>query len=105
MTRSNPSTCWRWAYCPWRGARGTYFWVDPQEKLVGVLMMQNPAMRVHHRTVLRDLLLQAIERPAPYGTVTSVAAGRSFADLAESNALDTTHWAEEIPSQNLHRVG
>lgn len=26
----------------WDGAFGTHFWVDPKEKVVGILMMNNP---------------------------------------------------------------
>jgi CubicO group peptidase (beta-lactamase class C family) len=26
----------------WSGAHGTYFWVDPKENLVAILMVQNP---------------------------------------------------------------
>jgi CubicO group peptidase (beta-lactamase class C family) len=42
----------------WGGAFGTYYWVDPQEKLVGVMMIQTP-----HPTLRRDFenaVMQAI---------------------------------------------
>ena len=44
----------------WGGYAGTAFWVDPQEKLVPVLMMQAPGKRVHYRAILRDGVYQAI---------------------------------------------
>ena len=45
----------------WSGYAGTAFWVDPQEQIVGVMMMQSPgAMRNYHRNLLRELVYQAI---------------------------------------------
>jgi CubicO group peptidase (beta-lactamase class C family) len=44
----------------WAGAHGTYFWIDPKEQLVAVLMMSAPALRVHYRAVMRDYVYQAI---------------------------------------------
>jgi CubicO group peptidase (beta-lactamase class C family) len=44
----------------WSGLSGTYFWVDPAEKLVVVLMMQAPDLRVHYRALLRDLVYAAL---------------------------------------------
>ena len=44
----------------WSGLSGTYFWVDPAEKLVAVLMMQAPELRVHYRALLRDLVYAAL---------------------------------------------
>jgi CubicO group peptidase (beta-lactamase class C family) len=44
----------------WSGLSGTYFWVDPSEKLVVVLMMQAPELRVHYRALLRDLVYGAL---------------------------------------------
>jgi CubicO group peptidase (beta-lactamase class C family) len=47
----------------WGGATGPYFWADPREKLIVVLMMQVPDIqrRTHYRSVLRNLVYQAIE--------------------------------------------
>jgi CubicO group peptidase (beta-lactamase class C family) len=46
----------------WAGAGGTYFWVDPKEQLVAVLMAQTPGeIRTHYRVLFRDLVYQAIE--------------------------------------------
>jgi CubicO group peptidase (beta-lactamase class C family) len=45
----------------WGGAGGTYFWVDPKEKMFVVYMMQSPSKRVQYRTTLRDMIYAAIE--------------------------------------------
>src|SRR5580658_3825915 len=44
----------------WSGISGTYFWVDPAEALVAVLMLQAPPLRVHYRSLLRNLVYQAL---------------------------------------------
>jgi CubicO group peptidase (beta-lactamase class C family) len=44
----------------WSGVSGTYFWVDPAERLVAVLMLQSPANRVYYRSLLRQLVYQAL---------------------------------------------
>ncbi|MGZ6223093.1 MAG: serine hydrolase domain-containing protein [Syntrophales bacterium] len=44
----------------WAGALGTYFWIDPREQLIAVLMMNAPAPRLHYRVVIRDYVYQAI---------------------------------------------
>jgi CubicO group peptidase (beta-lactamase class C family) len=44
----------------WAGVYGTYFWIDPKEKLVAVLMMQAPALRLHYRYLMRHYVYQAI---------------------------------------------
>lgn len=44
----------------WGGAYGTYFWVDPREKLIAILMLQAPVERRHYRSLLRDLVYQAV---------------------------------------------
>jgi CubicO group peptidase (beta-lactamase class C family) len=49
----------------WGGYAGTFFWVDPKERLIGVLMMQAPTARLRTRALLKQLVLQAIEKPAP----------------------------------------
>lgn len=46
----------------WGGYAGTYFWVDPKEQVVALMMMQSPgAMRLYHRNLLRQLVYQAID--------------------------------------------
>jgi CubicO group peptidase (beta-lactamase class C family) len=44
----------------WAGVLGTFFWIDPKEKLIAIKMMQAPAQRVHYRYMLRQLVYQAI---------------------------------------------
>jgi CubicO group peptidase (beta-lactamase class C family) len=45
----------------WAGYAGTYFWVDPQESLVGVLMTQAPGpSRAYYRRHIKQLVYQAI---------------------------------------------
>ena len=45
----------------WAGYAGTYFWVDPREELVGVLMTQAPGpSRAYYRRLLRQLVYQAL---------------------------------------------
>jgi CubicO group peptidase (beta-lactamase class C family) len=45
----------------WSGFLGTYFWIDPAEELIVILMMQAPELRVHYRALLRDLVYGALE--------------------------------------------
>jgi CubicO group peptidase (beta-lactamase class C family) len=44
----------------WAGVYGTYFWIDPKEKIVAVLMLQAPALRMHYRYLMRHYVYQAI---------------------------------------------
>jgi len=45
----------------WAGAAGTYFWVDPKEQLVAVLMTQAPGpSRAYYRKLFKQLVYQAI---------------------------------------------
>ncbi|MEO8164576.1 MAG: serine hydrolase domain-containing protein [Betaproteobacteria bacterium] len=46
----------------WAGYAGTYFWIDPEEELVPVLMTQEPLRRQYYRVQLRDLVYQSILR-------------------------------------------
>jgi CubicO group peptidase (beta-lactamase class C family) len=46
----------------WAGAAGTFFWVDPKEQLVAVLMTQTPGpSRVYYRKLFKQLVYQAID--------------------------------------------
>ena len=40
----------------WAGAWGTSFWIDPKEKLVGIIMAQGPSNRTHTRMLYKDLV-------------------------------------------------
>ena len=44
----------------WGGAAGTYFWIDPHEELIGILMTQAPGARVYYRKLFRQLVYAAI---------------------------------------------
>jgi len=45
----------------WGGYAGTGFWIDPKEQLVAVFMVQQlGTLRSHHRTLIRQLVYQAI---------------------------------------------
>jgi CubicO group peptidase (beta-lactamase class C family) len=45
----------------WGGWGGTYFWVDPKEKLIAIWMMQSPSQRNHYRILLRNAVYAAID--------------------------------------------
>lgn len=44
----------------WSGVSGTYFWIDPQQQLIAILMLQAPNERLHYRYLMRTLVYQAI---------------------------------------------
>jgi CubicO group peptidase (beta-lactamase class C family) len=44
----------------WGGAGGTYFWVDPREKMFVVFMMQSPSKRAPYRPLIRNMVYAAI---------------------------------------------
>jgi CubicO group peptidase (beta-lactamase class C family) len=44
----------------WGGAGGTYFWVDPKERMFVIYMMQSPSKRVQYRILLRDMVYAAV---------------------------------------------
>jgi CubicO group peptidase (beta-lactamase class C family) len=44
----------------WSGVSGTYFWIDPKQQLIAILMMQAPIQRLHYRYLMRTLVYQAI---------------------------------------------
>jgi CubicO group peptidase (beta-lactamase class C family) len=44
----------------WSGVSGTYFWIDPKQHLIAVLMMQAPIQRLRYRYLMRALVYQAI---------------------------------------------
>jgi CubicO group peptidase (beta-lactamase class C family) len=45
----------------WAGAGGTYFWVDPKEELIGILMTQAPGpSRTYYRQLFKELVQQAL---------------------------------------------
>ncbi len=44
----------------WGGAGGTYMWVDPDNDMFVVLMLQSPKQRVHYRSLLRNMVYAAV---------------------------------------------
>lgn len=44
----------------WAGAWGTSFWIDPRERLAGVLMAQAPSQRIHTRMLYKNLVYGAV---------------------------------------------
>jgi CubicO group peptidase (beta-lactamase class C family) len=44
----------------WGGYAGTFFFIDPKQELVPVLMFQAPEKRQHYRVLFRDVVYQAI---------------------------------------------
>ena len=46
----------------WGGLGGTFFWIDPKEQLIGILMAQTPgAVRQHYRRMIKTLVYQALD--------------------------------------------
>jgi len=46
----------------WGGLGGTYFWVDPKEKLIAIWMMQAPNQRTYYRGIYRDMVYAAMTK-------------------------------------------
>jgi CubicO group peptidase (beta-lactamase class C family) len=44
----------------WGGVTGTYFWIDPKERLIAVLMLAAPDQRLHYRYLTRQLVYAAL---------------------------------------------
>ena len=44
----------------WSGVHGTYFWIDPSESLIGIVMICAPNVRRHYRALMRQLTYQAL---------------------------------------------
>jgi len=44
----------------WGGVFGTYFWIDPAERLIAVLMLQAPEQRLYYRYLSRHLVYAAL---------------------------------------------
>jgi len=47
----------------WGGVTGTYFWIDPREQMVVVLMLQAPDQRLRYRYLTRRLVYGAVTEP------------------------------------------
>ena len=46
----------------WAGLGGTYFWIDPRERLIAIWMMQAPNQRTYYRELYRDMVYGAMSR-------------------------------------------
>ena len=46
----------------WGGVHGTYFWIDPQEQMIVVLMAAAPDQRLRYRYLTRQLVYAALSR-------------------------------------------
>jgi len=45
----------------WGGASGTWFWIDPKEKLIAIFMSQRPGdVRTYYRRLVKNLVLQTL---------------------------------------------
>jgi len=44
----------------WGGAAGTAFWIDPEEKLVPIMLIQAPGQRLYYRLAFRSLVYQSL---------------------------------------------
>jgi CubicO group peptidase (beta-lactamase class C family) len=44
----------------WSGLAGTCFWIDPQENMIAIFMMQAPEQRDHYKSLFRNLVYGAI---------------------------------------------
>lgn len=47
----------------WGGAAGTYFWVDPEEEMFVIYMMQSPKSRLAMRPLLKNMVYGAFAGP------------------------------------------
>ncbi len=46
----------------WNGIYGTYFWVDPRERLIGIVLVQQPGQTPYLMQVSKVLILEAVEK-------------------------------------------
>ncbi|PZX10380.1 beta-lactamase [Palleronia aestuarii] len=54
----------------WAGYGGTFFWVDPEEELVVMMMSQRAGpSRAYYRKLVKQLVYQAITDPVPTAPV------------------------------------
>lgn len=45
----------------WSGVAGTCFWIDPQEKMLAIFLMQAPEQRAHYRQLFHIMVYSAME--------------------------------------------
>jgi len=44
----------------WGGLAGTYFWIDPKEKLIAIFMIQAPSQQPYYPSILKMMVNQAL---------------------------------------------
>jgi len=57
-----PGTSWPTGEYRWDGVGGTFFFIDPQDDLIGILMMQTPTQRGRIQLELKTLIYRAMGR-------------------------------------------
>jgi CubicO group peptidase (beta-lactamase class C family) len=57
-----PNTSWPLGEYRWDGVGGTFFFIDPEDDLIGVMMMQTPSQRGRIQLELKTLIYQALGR-------------------------------------------
>lgn len=70
----------------WSGIFGTDFWVDPTERMIGVLMVQVLPQRVRVSDVFRTMAYQAVTRSAAAPATAARTAARTAAGAGERSA-------------------
>lgn len=57
-----PSTSWPLGEYRWDGVGGTFFFIDPEDDLLGIFMVQTPSQRGRIQLALKTLIYQAMGR-------------------------------------------
>jgi CubicO group peptidase (beta-lactamase class C family) len=57
-----PNTTWPLGEYRWDGVGGTFFFVDPEDDLLGIFMVQTPSQRGRIQLALKTLIYQAMGR-------------------------------------------
>ena len=57
-----PNTSWPLGEYRWDGVGGTFFFVDPQDDMFAICMMQSPSQRGRIQLELKALIYEALER-------------------------------------------
>lgn len=57
-----PGTSWPLGEYRWDGVGGTFFFIDPEDDLFGIFMVQTPSQRGRIQLSLKTLIYQAMER-------------------------------------------
>ena len=57
-----PGTAWPLGEYRWDGVGGTFFFIDPEDDLFGIFMVQTPSQRGRIQLALKTLIYQAMGR-------------------------------------------